>query len=107
MKLVASLFVAGFICTGAWAWDLDFQDGTGHEWKTHGTADVDCNHLNKDWWGKYKTKNIFFDPATDWHTDPTKVTVYEGEDCDGANWGVKKGANTLSPAKRIKSYRLH
>ena len=108
MKFTTSLFAtAAIVATGASAWSLDFQDGTGHIWKTHGTNDVDCQHLSKDWWGKYNTKNIYFDPSTPLHSDPTKVTVYEGKDCDGSNWGLKKGANTLSPVKNIKSYRLH
>jgi hypothetical protein len=89
MKLLIA-FPIITLAASASAWNMDFLSADGHEWKTNGRNDVSYNRLSKDWYGKHNTKYIHWNPETSHHTDPTKAYVYEGKDCTGGNWGLKK-----------------
>ncbi|KAK2748589.1 hypothetical protein FQN55_004142 [Onygenales sp. PD_40] len=111
MKLTQSLTLpAAFLLTllaipaTTSAWHITFHSVTGDRVDAEGTQDVDCANLRGDYDGK--TKQVYFDPETDWYPDPTRLTLFGKANCQGGTYTMGPGAPPFNPPKWVKSYKL-
>ncbi|KAK3995545.1 hypothetical protein QBC44DRAFT_378361 [Cladorrhinum sp. PSN332] len=96
-----SLLVAGTTT----AWKLDIHASDGRKVSTHGTRDSGCKNI--EFTPVLNVNRANFKPATDLYPDPKTFELYVNKGCSGLSYRNGKGDWRLTPARKIRSYKVY
>ena len=87
------------------AWSLDVYGTDGRHANFHGTRDTGCNAISFQ--PVINVNKASFNPATDFYPDPDTFELYLDTGCTQLSYRSGKGSHTLTPARKIKAYKVH
>lgn len=71
----------------------------------HGHADSGCKDIS--FTPALNVNRAKFDPKTSLHSDPGTFELYVNKGCEGLSYRNGKGDFTLTPARKIRSYKVY